>query len=486
MGQKRTTLICFGLVGFLLGLVLARRISLISIWLLIGLVVCLTPLLFPRNLLSLLSIVIIGMVFGLYRGTDFGQQLLPYQTLAKRQVTILATATSDGVYGEKTQLEFDVGNIKLVEPYRTKLVGTIGVRGFGEPMVQRGDELLVTAKLYPSRGSRQARMSFAKIQKVSVGTSPLNKMRRSFGTALQSVLPSPIGDLGLGILVGQRTTLPDQLNQQLSVVGLTHIVAVSGYNLTILVQLAQRLVSKRSKYQATLFTALLIGLFLVLTGSSASIVRAAIVSGLGLWAWYYGRTFSPMVLILLAAAITAGWFPAYLWSDVGWHLSFLAFFGVLVVAPAFQRRFLKGKKPKILLQLVIETTSAQIMTLPLIMYIFGRLSLVALLSNMLVVPLVPLAMGLSFMAGLAGMLLAPLAGWLAWPAMVVMTYMLDIVRLTAELPKASVEAALSVWHLGLFYGLIVLLLFTWSRKKARITDNEWSQQMVDNQKAKGR
>lgn len=465
---RRTTILSFGLTAFIAGLAISRLVSFENAVVLVALFCLLTPLLFYRNLLSLLSISIIGILLGLFRGTVFLQSILPYGSLAKRPVTITATATSDAVYGQRSQLTFDVGNIILERPIKQKLVGTIGVGGFGQGMIYRGDKVRVQGKLYPTRGSRQARISYAQITVVEKGKTGIDKVRRRFAAGLQSAVPEPLGSFGLGILIGQRTTLPDSLNNDLSIVGLTHVVAVSGYNLTIMVHLAQQLARKRSKYQSTILTIGFIGLFLVITGSSASIVRAALVSTLSLWAWYYGRTVKPLLLILVAAAVTVGWFPLYLWSDIGWHLSFLAFFGVLIVAPAFQYRFLQNHNPRIILQLVLETTAAQLMTLPLIMYIFGRLSLVALVANMLVVPLIPLAMAASFVAGLAGMLVPTFAGWFAWPATLVMTYMLDIVRLAAAPPKASVIQFISVWQLVICYSLIVLILFTWRRKKATI------------------
>lgn len=465
---RRTTIISFGLVFFLIGLALGRHWQ-VSVWLSLAGAIGLSPLLFSRNTLSLLSICVIGLLLGCWRGAVFTQRMLPYSTLAKRPMVILATATSDAVYGPRTQLEFDVGQIKLIKPYRQNLVGTIGVRGFGEPMIYRGDKVLVAAKLYPSRGSRSGRLSFAKIQKISSDNSVIHKLQRRFAASLQSVLPEPLGSLALGVLIGQRTTLPDDVNQQLSTVGLTHIVAVSGYNLTIVVLFARRGLGKRSKYQSTIATLGLIGLFLAVTGASASIVRAAIVSCLSLLAWYYGRTFKPHLLILLAATITAGAFPPYLWTDIAWWLSFLAFAGVLMVAPLAQKHLRWNERHTFLL-LLLEAWAAQLMTLPIIMFTFGRLSLVALLANLLVVPLVPLAMATSFVAGLAGMVLPAVGGWVAWPAKVLLVYMLDVVRLLARLPKASIDQSISAAQLVAAYGLISAAVFTWSRKKVKLTD----------------
>jgi competence protein ComEC len=466
MGQRRrefrrTTVVSAGLLSFLLGLIAARYVGLASGWWL-G-VLLLVPLLYRRNILSVLSIMLIGGLLGLWRGSVFMQKLLPYQQLTRQAVTITAIASSDAVYADKGQLEFDVGSIVMTQPYRTNLPGTIEVRGYGETMVYRGDKVMVQAKLYQARGSRQGRMSFAQVARVHTSSGIVNTVRRRFAAGLQSAVPEPLGSLGLGILIGQRSTLPEWFDRDMSTVGLTHIVAVSGYNLTIMVQVAQRLARKRSKYQAMVLMVVFVLGFVMVTGSSASIVRAAIVSMLSIWAWYYGRSFKPHVLILLAAALTAGWFPPYLWSDLGWHLSFLAFIGVLIVAPAFQARYLRTK-PRIILQLCIETTAAQLMTLPIILFSFGRLSVIALVANMLVVPPVPLAMLCSFIAGIAGAVATPLAGWVAWPATLIMTYMVDVVALLARVPHASTEVYIRLWHLVVCYGLLSLMVVLWWRK----------------------
>lgn len=339
-------------------------------------------------------------------------------------------------------------------------------------MVYKGDQVQVEGKLYPTRGSRQAIISFADISITQSSDSKVESFRRNFATGLTSALPEPLAFFGLGLLIGQRTTLPKVLTDQLSVVGLTHIVAVSGYNLTIIILAVQKLLGKQSKYQASLLTVLLIGSFLMITGFSASIVRAAIVSLLSLAAWYYGRAFKPLVILLLAAALTAGWYPVYIWSDLGWLLSFLAFAGILVAVPLAQKRFLKGKEPKLVASVLLETFAALLFTLPLTMYISGKLSLVALVANALVVPLVPIAMLASFVAGLAGMWAPQLAGWVAWPAKLVLGYMVDLVRAMAAWPHASVGQSIRLPQMLVLYGLIVVLLLTWRTKTGIITDRK--------------
>src|SRR5205807_2186671 len=104
---------------------------------------------------------------------------------------------------------------------------------------------------------------------------------------------------------------------------------VSGYNLTIIIRGLNRL-KLGSKYQRLILSLAFIAFFVLVTGFSASIVRAAIVSTLSLWAWFYGRKIRAVLLIAFTAALTGLINPFYIWGDLGWYLSFLAFFGVLI------------------------------------------------------------------------------------------------------------------------------------------------------------
>ena len=465
---KRTTLITLGLAAFLAGLGLARtKLYADGGWMWLTLLLVLVTAR-KKNAHAAVCIMLFGLAFGWWRGSGYVHQLAWYGRLANRPVIVQGIADSDGIYGSNTQLVFDLNHLQVQDPVAIGLVGKLNIKGFGVPMVYKGDKVEVEGKLYPTRGSRQANISFAQIKILASARSPVDNVRRRFQAGMQSALPEPLASFGLGLLIGQRDTLPTKVSKQLSAVGLTHIVAVSGYNLTIIIWAARMLLKKRSKYQTTAVAIILIGLFLLVTGLSASIVRAAIVSGLSLWAWYYGRRFRPLLLLLIAAALTAGFYPLYLWSDIGWYLSFLAFFGVMIIAPLVMKRLYHKRQPQFLAALIIETSAAQLMTLPLIMYIFGEFSVIALVANILVVPLVPLAMLLSLIAGLSGMLLPQFAGWLAWLPRIVLTYMLDIVNLLARLPFALTHTGLDIKGMLAIYGLVVFITITfWIKNRGR-------------------
>ncbi|MGB4800156.1 MAG: ComEC/Rec2 family competence protein [Candidatus Saccharimonadales bacterium] len=443
------------------GLLLARLHWTVPGWFVILLGLCaLTGI--KRSGFYFFFLALFGLSLGAWRGAAYMQSLQPYQELAAQKVTLTGKVSLDAVYGEHKQLSFEVKRVRFTAPQVVEAPGTIKVKGFGELAVYRGDVLEITGKLYPTRGGKQATMSFAQFRRIGSEQTWIDSFRRQFVAGMQTALPEPQASFGLGILIGQRSTLPYDVTQAFLMVGLTHIIAVSGYNLTILIDAARRLLEKHSKYLMVVFAAGLMTFFLLITGASASIVRAAVVSGLGLLAWWYGRPVRPMVIIMLAAAITSYATPVYFWSDIGWWLSVLAFFGILVLAPQLLARLYKKREAPVIVKMAVETLAAEAMVIPLIMTIFGQVSLVGLVANLLVALCIPLAMLFSFVAAVAGALIPLLAGWFAWPAGVLLTYMIDVAILLSRIPHIFQTNVYLSWAdmtlcYGLLLGLILLL-----------------------------
>ena len=468
---RRTTLITVFCLAALAGLGLSREISLTpSGWYLLAIAPCLL-LIKRKNVTALILVVVLGAGLGLWRGDIYMQKLGELKSLTGQNVTIEATATRDAVYAGATQLEFTANHARLfqgqaLETGGGELAGSFKISGFGEPMVYRGDRVRISGKLYPMRGANQARIAYAQLKRTGLDSSWINNLTRHLSAGMQTALPEPNSSFGLGLLIGQRNTLPSELTNQLIMVGLVHIVAVSGYNLTILVRAMARL-RFGSKYHRLLASLALISIFILMTGFSASIVRAAIVSVLGLWAWYYGRKIRAVLILAFTAAVTALFNPFYIWGDLGWYLSFLAFFGVLIISPMVVSKLFK-RQPKLLISVAFDTLAAEVMTLPLIMAMFGQLSLVGLLTNVLVVPLIPFAMLLSTVAAGAGMLVPAMAGWFAWPANLLLTYILNIVRLFSAIPSIFLRRSISMASMLYFYALVLLVLAAVHKQRAKL------------------
>lgn len=473
---RKTTLMTIGFGSFLVGIALANVGVYLSLAVVVALAMCALPLLRRRGVFCALACVVIGLSMGLWRGAMFMQKTAPYEALYDKKVVLRVAAEEDAVYGKNSQLTFSSTDVIAEQPAYGALPGRVKISGFGENMVYKGDVLKVTGKLRSTLGGRQGTISYAQLELIAHGNSTVGELRRRFTTGMLNALPEPMASFGSGLLIGQRSTLPQDVTTALAAVGLTHLVAVSGYNLTIIVNAVRRLTKWGSKYQSLMLSLGLIVAFLLVTGLSPSIVRAALVSGLTLWAWYYGRSWKPWLLITFVAALTAAWNPLYVWGDIGWYLSFLAFFGVLVLAPAVTRRLYGTREPRFLHAILIETVCAQLMTFPLILFVFQQVSFISIVSNLLVVPLVPVAMLLSLIAGIAGMVIPMLSGWFAWPARLLLTYMLDVAKLLAKLPHAVGSYSLPVG--GLVWMYIVELcgvVVVWRKTRPKyviITDNE--------------
>ncbi len=464
---KRTTRMIIFCAAVLLGLALARKVPPIPfwyVWLMAGIVL----LNFRHSRITAVYLVFVfGLSVGWWRGGVYMAHVRFLTQLSREKVVVSGMALSDSTYNEKSQTSFMMGALRLIQPEGKPIIGKVEVSGYGEAMIYRGDHVTVSGKFYPARGSVVAYLSYANIDVTGRSKSFVYDITRRFGAGLQNTLPEPLASFAMGILVGQRNTLPKDITTMLSAVGLSHIIAVSGYNMTILIRSGRKLFGKRSKFLIFLGSQTLIVGFLLATGMSASIVRAAIISTLSLGAWYYGRTIKPLLIILLAAAMTALWNPLYIWSDIGWYLSFLAFFGVMILGPQVQRRLFKERPRGLIGEMMSETLAAQIMTLPIVLYIFKTTSLMAVPANVLIVPLIPLAMLLSFFAGLAGMFIAPLAGWVAWPARILLTYLIDMATMFSRVPRMKLMVSLSVFGVAVLYAVLVLVLVILWRKNIR-------------------
>lgn len=410
---------------------------------------------YKRRRYVILPVILFGLLLGVWRGSLERQALDPVAYCIGKSVKVVGVVSDDIDVGKKGEMVIRLGDLNL---NGQEIPGSIWVSVNGEANVRRSDTLEVKGKLSEGFGSFSASMyrgEIVKIDRPSPGDIALD-MRDGFAENVRKAVNEPMASLGLGYLVGQRRALPADLDEALKVAGLTHIVVASGYNLTILVRFARRYFEKISKYLATIIPAGLVLVFMAVTGMSPSMSRAGFVSLLSLAAWYFGRKFHPVTLLLFAAAVTTSINPQYAWGDLGWQLSFAAFGGVMIIAPLLQAYFFGEKKPGAIRQVLGETFSAQIATAPIIIFAFGTFSLVAILSNMLILPLVPLAMLLTFAAGIGAILFPSAAGIVGWPADVLLNYMVETARWSADLPWAQLKIEIPIQVVVLVYGVMIL------------------------------
>ena len=404
-----------------------------------------------------------GMFVGLACGTTDISERSVYMKLVGKQVEVTGRVSEDPDIGKRGETLLRIGDVQVLD---RALPGSVWVATNEKNTIQRSDIVTVKGLArdgFGSFGMSMYRAEIVNVKRPTPGDVALH-VRDDFGEKVRLGIHEPAASLGMGYLAGQRRSLPPDLDEALRLAGLTHIVVASGYNLTILVRMMKRLFEKRSRYLTVFMSLLLVGSFVAVTGASPSMTRAGLIAVLALAAWYFGRKFHPVTLLVFAAAVTGLIEPSYVWGNLGWQLSFAAFGGVMIVAPLLQAYFFGDKKPGFIRQVLGETVSAQIVTAPLILLAFGTISNVAVLANLLVLPLVPLAMLLTFITGLVGYIVPGFAHIAGLPAQWLLDYMVWVTQTTAGVSWAQTEFALPVW--GLIVSYIVIIAACWWMQRA--------------------
>lgn len=467
-------LIAVWAIGLLVGVVLVGHIDHFLFaslaWLMTGM--GLSALVLWRWHVYLVPLIFVaGMLIGLWRGSIEQDQLAVLGQLHGHRVQVTGNVSEDVDVGKKGEVIMRLDHL-VVNGH--SLAGKIWVAMQNDADIKRGDTVTVEGKLLEGFGTFSATMYQANLRKV-VRSQPgdvARQVRDWFADAVRLAIPEPQASLGIGYLVGQRRALPEDLATALQIAGLTHIVVASGYNLTILVRLARRLFAKISLYMSALMASGMIVSFIAVTGASPSMTRAGLVAGLSLLAWYFGRKFHPLILLSIVAAATVLINPSFAWGDLGWQLSFAAFVGVMVVAPLAQRYFFGEKKPGTVRQILGETVAAQFVTLPILVLAFGQFSNVAVVANLLVLPFVPLAMLLTFIAGIASLILPSAASIIGLPAQWLLQYMIGVAEYLSKLPWAQTQIEINGWLVAVSYAVIVLgCVYVWRKTKFNLRDS---------------
>lgn len=269
-----------------------------------------------------------------------------------------------------------------------------------------------------------------------------------------------------GILIGEKNLLSSEQNEYYRAAGLSHIVVVSGFNLTIFATIFLKFLRGRFPRTITfLLTLLSIGGFTLLTGAESSVVRAFFMSTLLIMAPFVGRKNNPTICILLAACIMIYLNPLILWYDAGFHLSFLATVGLIYFSEYTILIFKPFILPEQLKQVLSETTSAQITTTPYILTYFHNFSLIAPISNLLVLPLVPLSMLMGTIYLIINSLHSPiLTPLIALPLSYLLNYFNQIAYYFNKIPWGHFNNIETTSHLPIIgYTLIAIIYFILSQ-----------------------
>lgn len=289
------------------------------------------------------------------------------------------------------------------------------------------------------------------------------------------IFPDPESSLLAGILLGVDTGLTQELQQAFKNTGTAHIIAISGFNMSIIAGLFVIFFSRfLGPWRGAILAILGIILYTVLVGGGAAVVRAAIMGSLALFARQVGRRQFALNTLLAVALLMCLWNPLYIW-DVGFQLSFFATLGLILYAEPFSQ-FANGiitkyfpastaeRFAELFSEFVLLTLAAQLTTIPIMAYHFQRISLVSFLANPFILPAQPAVMilgGLAVLLSLVWFPLGQIAAWVAWPFVV---YTIRMVELFDRVPHGTLFLGeLSIWFVILFYAVLFSVTFGGAR-----------------------
>lgn len=266
--------------------------------------------------------------------------------------------------------------------------------------------------------------------------SHLFKLRENIIANFQKTLPPEKAAFLSGITIGERAEFSKELKDKMSASGTTHLVALSGQNITIIVIAISSFFGFFSRRKSVFWlTLLIIIIFVLMTGAETSVVRAAIMGGIILMAKQIGRIHSMRNAIAVAAFIMVLYNPQVLRFDLGFQLSFAALIGIVYLSPTIKKIF-KMKEGEGFLgwrENLLTTTSAQLAVLPLILISFGNFSLLSLPANILILEAIPLTMIFGFALGAIGFISLPIAIIFSWFVNLFLIYELSIIDIFSKI-----------------------------------------------------
>jgi len=264
-------------------------------------------------------------------------------------------------------------------------------------------------------------------------------VKNKFVNVVGKILPEPQAAFLGGLLYGARRGIPEDLMKGVGI-------------------------ARKKSFWISLLG---IFFFVIITGAQASVVRAAIMGSLVLLAAQVGRVSRITNALLAAAAAMLVFNPKVLAFDVGFQLSFAATIGLIFLAPIFEKYLVRLPKFLGIKDSFASTMAAITLTLPLILYNFGRISLVAPLANVLILSVIPTTMAFGFIAVLGGLLylgLGQVLGWLAW---LCLSYIIKVIEMLSKIPWASMEIGQIHWIL-LVVAYLIIGGFIWQSQKFKI------------------
>ncbi|MCA9354780.1 MAG: ComEC family competence protein, partial [Candidatus Kaiserbacteria bacterium] len=356
-------------------------------------------------------------------------------------------------YGDQVSIE---GKLSTPESFTTELGRTFNYPGY---LLARGVQYTISFATIEVLSTRQGNPVIA----------ALLSAKARFIAALQQVIPEPASGLGTGLLLGVKSALGDDIEEDFRRTGIIHIVVLSGYNVMLVVAFILFCLSFLLPLRWRLVAGVVaVAVFALVVGLSATVVRASVMAGLVLLAQFLGRRYHVLRALLFAGVVMLLLNPYLLLYDIGFQLSFMATLGLVLLLPHFESTVIEKGKSIGVREFFLSTLATQIAVLPLLMYHIGEVSLIALVVNVLVLPMVPFAMLLTFATGVVALVSVTLASAFGYIAYLSLAYILLVAEWFANIPFATIVVpGFAWWGVLLMYGVMFFILVWYQKRKGR-------------------
>lgn len=473
-------------LGWVAGIILAAQITTPGIW--IGLSVALLIVVGAAwdSRYRWLNLALLALALGglRYSFVPDGSLVAYWNNTGGLTIDGIVTDEPD-IRDDRTLLRVEVDRINRGGVlYETS--GVVMVRAPRRVEAIYGDRITATGQLYTpasydtfsyadylARHNVYSLMDHARIEIVSGGhgwtpRATLYDLRRQTIDTIGQYLPEPQASLLTGILLGYERGISPEISDAFSVVGASHVVAISGFNMVIIAGVVMGVLGafmpNRRGLAATLGILVMVS-YTLFAGASPPVLRAAFMSGVLIVAQALNRrTYVPTSLALTVLVLSL-LDPNVLW-DVGFQLSFFAVLGLAIFVNPLQKLLDTGlavlfpqgtatRASSILTEPVVVTLAAQITTLPLIVLYFQRLSLVSLPVNLLIVPVQAYLLILGGLATMVALVLPPLAQVLYWFDLLLLSWTIGVVESFAAFPFAETTIAVEPTLIIVYYVVLI-------------------------------
>lgn len=287
----------------------------------------------------------------------------------------------------------------------------------------------------------------------------LNNFKALFEERLMQIYPEPYGNFMAGLLTGSRAGIDSELMEKFRQTGLTHIIAISGYNISIIIVLVSGILGFLKRQTRVIFSIVFVILFTVFVGASASVVRASIMGIISLLALKYGRQYYAGISLIIAAFLMCMFSPNMLINDLGFQLSVLATFGIISVSSLIKKYMEFLPDFFLLRETLIMSLSAQVFVLPWIIFKFGYFNFLSPVINVFVLPFIPYAMLFGFLSVIISffsMLIGDIVGFFGYLSLKMVIFFVDMF---SYVKIFTVETYFFSWVFLLFYFFVFFKLY---------------------------